>query len=321
LRVDDTVLEKLDNLGSYKLDKLIAIAPAALRRRFGTALNEQLAQILGTKASYLQYIEERHLHQERLPCLEPIRTAKGIEIAIEKLLNLLCKRLQKENLGVRKLQLRGYRIDGKLQQIRVSTSSPTLNQLHLFKLLELKICQIAPVLGIELFIIDALETETLLQQQEPIWHNSTQRIAELAPLLDRIGIRAGKNAIRQYHPQDRHWPEKSIKAVQNMTEPVLASSAKHKRRPCILLNRPELVQVSAPVPDYPPMNFVYQGKIHRIVKADGPERIEQEWWNSEGMHRDYYCVENEKGERYWLFRLGHYNEEVAAKWFVHGFFP
>ncbi|MNL65998.1 hypothetical protein D3C87_1904000 [compost metagenome] len=73
------------------------------------------------------------------------------------------------------------------------------------------------------------------------------------------------------------------------------------------------------MPDYPPMLFRYQGKVHKIRKADGPERIEREWWLEGGLHRDYYCLEDESGARYWVFRLGHYDEK-KPEWFIHGFF-
>jgi protein ImuB len=78
--------------------------------------------------------------------------------------------------------------------------------------------------------------------------------------------------------------------------------------------------VTAPVPDYPPLNFRHKGQLHIITKADGPERIEQEWWIQEGEHRDYYAVEDEDGGRYWLFRSGHYNNIRSPKWYLHGFF-
>ncbi|MEJ0029563.1 MAG: hypothetical protein WDO15_04000 [Bacteroidota bacterium] len=81
----------------------------------------------------------------------------------------------------------------------------------------------------------------------------------------------------------------------------------------------ESIVVTAPIPDYPPMSFTHNGKLHTIVKADGPERIEQEWWLQEGEHRDYYRVEDEAGCRYWIFRSGHYNVETD-QWFLHGFF-
>ena len=66
------------------------------------------------------------------------------------------------------------------------------------------------------------------------------------------------------------------------------------------------------------MLFRYKGRVHPIVRADGPERIEQEWWLQQGQHRDYYQVEDEEGCRYWLFRLGHYDQKY--QWFIHGFF-
>jgi protein ImuB len=87
-----------------------------------------------------------------------------------------------------------------------------------------------------------------------------------------------------------------------------------------LLSKPEPIEVTAPIPDYPPMLFRYKNKLHKIKKADGPERIEREWWLEEGPHRDYYCVEDEDGHRYWLFRSGHYSADKDYQWFIHGFF-
>ena len=55
-------------------------------------------------------------------------------------------------------------------------------------------------------------------------------------------------------------------------------------------------------------------------KADGPERIEREWWLDGGAHRDYYIVEDGQGQRYWLFRSGHYAGPGSSQWFIHGFF-
>ena len=86
------------------------------------------------------------------------------------------------------------------------------------------------------------------------------------------------------------------------------------------MTQPARIEVTAPIPDYPPMLFRYKDKLHKIVKADGPERIETEWWIEEGLHRDYYSVEDEEGSRYWIFRLGHYAGDKNPGWFIHGFF-
>ena len=142
-----------------------------------------------------------------------------------------------------------------------------------------------------------------------------ERISEL---LDRLSNKIGAAAIHRYLPNEHYWPERSVKAAASLDEEATTTWKVDRPRPLQLLARPETIEVMAPIPDYPPMNFRYKGKLHTIIKADGPERIEQEWWIEEGQHRDYYYVEDEEGCRYWLFRLGHYDE--SYKWFVHGVF-
>jgi protein ImuB len=68
------------------------------------------------------------------------------------------------------------------------------------------------------------------------------------------------------------------------------------------------------------MLFRYKGRLHQINKADGPERIEREWWLEEGEYRDYYQVEDAEGRRYWIFRAGDYAEKKSIQWFLCGFF-
>jgi len=59
-----------------------------------------------------------------------------------------------------------------------------------------------------------------------------------------------------------------------------------------------------------------------VRAADGPERILGEWWcdPGEAMLRDYYCVEDEEGRRFWLYRAGLHQGGSAPRWFLHGFF-
>lgn len=84
-----------------------------------------------------------------MPCLEPIQTATGIEIALQKLLEALCTRLKKEGKGLRFATLKCYRIDNKVEQIKIRTNHPSHKTKHLFKLFETKIVSIEPALGIE----------------------------------------------------------------------------------------------------------------------------------------------------------------------------
>jgi len=281
---------------------------------------ERLAQALGEGIESILPVQPITPYQERLPSLEPIRTATGIEIAIKRLLGNLCKRLQQEEKGLRKGTLTLYRVDGKTQQIEIGTNRASSNAEHLFKLFELKINTIKPALGIELFLLEAPVVEDLPAIQETFWKQtggSDQGM--IAELLDKLAGKLGMQTIHRYLPEEHYWPERSVKLATSLEEKTLTRWRTDLPRPVHLLCHPEPIEVMVQVPDYPPAHFIYKGQLYIVRKADGPERIEQEWWIQQGHHRDYYCLEDESGARYWVFRLGHYNSS-EPKWFIHGFF-
>jgi protein ImuB len=292
----------------------------SLRKRFGVEIFRRLEQALGKEKEYLQPVVSPVYYQERLPCLEPICTVTGIEAALQKLLSLLCNHLLEDAKGLRSAVLKCFRVDGNVQQISIGTNKPSRHIGHLFKLFELKIATIEPRLGFELFLLEAPVVEDMPVAQDSIWNSGMQNAAALTELLDKIAGKLGPKSIQRYLPQAHYWPERAIKIASSIHEMPVMPWPDHKPRPTHLLREPEPIEVAVPIPDYPPLLFVHQGKIHKIKKADGPERIEQQWWLEQGQHRDYYYVEDEAGARYWLFRLGHYSDEDDPKWFLHGFF-
>jgi protein ImuB len=292
----------------------------SLLRRFGPQLMQRLNQAIGLEEEIIQPIYPVISYSERLSCLEPIVTRTGIEIALQRLLETLCHRLQQEEKGLRSACFACYRVDGKTEKIDVGTNSPSHNAVHLFKLFEIKIDTIQPEEGIELFVLDALKVEEILPEQKGIWKETGDlQDTQLSQLLDRLAVKFGSDSIHRYLPDEHYLPEKAIKKALSLEEKPTTEWKVERPRPMHLLSPPEPIEVTAPVPDYPPMNFRYKGKLHKIIKADGPERIEQEWWIANGRHRDYYYVEDEEGKRYWLFRSGHY-ETDKHRWFIHGFF-
>ncbi|MBS1689896.1 MAG: DNA polymerase Y family protein, partial [Bacteroidetes bacterium] len=212
-----------------------------------------------------------------------------------------------------------WRIDGKIEQIQIGTNRPSRNVVHLFRLLQQKIVEIEPDLGIELFIIEAPVVEDLTSTQDAFWNSANSDNTAIAELLDKIVGKLGVNTVHRYLPDEHYWPERSFKLAASLEERSTAEWRSELPRPLHLLPEPEPITVTVAIPDYPPVLFHYKGKLHNITKADGPERIEQEWWLTEGLYRDYYCVEDEEGARYWLFRLGDY-KRTEPKWFMHGFF-
>ncbi|NGM61744.1 DNA polymerase Y family protein [Sphingobacterium sp. SGG-5] len=319
LRLEPAVVERLHKLGFHTIGQFIHIAPGTLRRRFGSTFTARLGQALGTVFETLQPIQPLKSYQEHLPCLEPICTATGIKIALQRLLELLCNTLAKEGKGMRRGIFKGYRIDGNVQQISIGTSRASHSPTHLFRLFELQIPTIEPALGIELFVLEALLVEDINEAQETLWESRGDS-TEIAELMDNIVAKIGINTIHRYLPAAHHWPERAIRDRISSDMHLQTTWPTQNLRPLHLLPHPEPIEVMVPLPDYPPILFRHRKKIYKLVKVDGPERIEQEWWITNGKPRDYYRVEDESGARYWLFRSGHYSDDSAPEWFIHGFF-
>lgn len=321
LRIEAAITEKFSKLGLYKIAAIMHMQRSALRRRFGQSLLLRIDQALGKEEEIIQPVIPIDAYFERLPCLETIQTKKGIEIALEKLLHKICSRLQKEGKGLRNALFKAYRVDNKTQQLNIITNHPSNNVSHLFKLFELKISTIEPAEGIELFTLETSKVEDVIAAQESFWTaNSSLQSTEIAELLDGLQSKFGNDIVHRYLPDEHHLPEHSIKPSCSLQEKPTRGWRTDKLRPIQLLHHPERIIVTAPIPDYPPMNFRYKNKLHIIKKADACERIEPEWWLKNDLHRDYYIVEDEEGKRFWLYRLGHYNEESDPVWFIHGFF-
>lgn len=320
LRLEKEASDRLHKLGLHQIKQFINMPRASLRKRLGTSFLSQLDKATGQEMELLEPVHPLVTYQERLPCLEPIVTATGIEMALRELLKTLCLQLQQAQKGLRTAVFKGLRVDGKTEQISIATNRPSYHVAHLFKLFENKLTTIEPALGIELFILEAPVVEEYLPQQERMWQETggldDMRIAEL---VDRLSNRLGNEAVHRYLPSAHYWPERSFTEAASLQEKSSAEWVVDKLRPLQLLATPERIEVTAPIPDYPPMLFRHQGKVHQIARADGPERIEQEWWLQQGQHRDYYRVEDEEGNRYWLFRLGHYHDKTY-QWFLHGYF-
>ncbi|MGB4773399.1 MAG: DNA polymerase Y family protein [Chitinophagaceae bacterium] len=321
LRIDESIQDQLQILGLRSVRQLFALPLTVLNKRFPALLCERIKQASGEMEEYFLPIELPESFAIRLPCLEPIITRTGVNIALEKALLELIQLLQQQQLGIRKAVFTAFAADGKQYDAEIMTNRPSLHEAHLLKLFALRLDRIEYSAGIDLFMLSATLTERYQPAQEKIWKGRTglhhQQIAEW---VDQISMRYGPNAVSRYLPSEHHLPEKAFRESTGLQEDATSSWHVPTRRPIQLIHPPEIIEVTAPIPDYPPMLFRHKGKLHKIITADGPERIEQEWWAGTGKHRDYYIVEDEEGKRYWLFRSGHYDKDKTYNWYLHGYF-
>jgi len=270
LRLEPAILQRLRKLGLTSINSFISMPRSVLRRRFGDSFLLRLGQALGLEDEPIIPLRPIQPYEERLPCLEPICTATGIEIAINKLLEVLCQRLKQEGKGLRTAILKCYRIDGKIVAVDIGTNRASYHIPHLFKLFELKIATIEPALGIELFTLEAPKVEDVDPVQEALWAGKPGLDdLNIAELLDRLAGKVGAGAIHRYLPDEHYWPERSVKLAHSLQQKTAINWSNDKPRPTQLLAKPELIEVTAPIPDYPPMLFIYKGIRHQIKKRMG----------------------------------------------------
>lgn len=339
LRLDKATEVKLVRLGLKTVGSLLALPRPTLAQRFRgqpkkqmAALLERLDQILGRSDEPFSPLVPVPSWSVRQAFSEPAMHLPMIETTVQNLLGQLLEMLARAELGIRRLGLYGFRVDGGVQQIVIGTNRPSRDSKHLLRLLLEKLDQLEAEFGFDLLQLSAEEIESLPPVQ--CGDIRAQQHQSASELLDRLAVRLGPAAIRRLQHRPSHMPERAQTFVPAHAKSLEWDSvpADQSPRPLRLLTRPELIDVLAEVPEGAPRRFRWRRMEHRVVKADGPERIAPEWWMDEGgKTRDYYRVEAEGGTRFWLFRSGLYpipgvqrtNREDSSSsptWYVHGFF-
>ncbi|GGF12160.1 protein ImuB [Aliidongia dinghuensis] len=334
LRLAGEIVADLKRLGLKRIGDLYGMARAPLAPRFGEAVARRLDQALGLVEEPISPRQPTQPRLVRRVLAEPISTAEAIEHGLTQLMALLCRRLETEGLGARRIELACYRVDAQVERITIGTSEPSHAPAHLARLLAEKIGTIAPGFGIELMQLEAHAVEAMAPRQQGLDARADQ--GAVAPLVDRLANRLGARNVLGLVPVDSHLPERAARLVSLLDGRSRQPGGKQpdwtsrQPRPIRLLAHPDPIEVMAPVPDDPPLMFRWRRVPHRVRRAEGPERIALEWWHeppigAEGAGtdgiRDYYRVEDEAGRRFWLYRRGLYRPEVPPAWFLHGFFP
>lgn len=343
LRLEAPILETFVKLGLRRIGDLYPLPRAPLARRFGDQPLARLDQALGTLAEPIEPRRALPAFRTRLSFAEPIGRAEDIAAATSRLLAALCRQFEQAAVGARRLEIALYRVDGSVDRTSVGTSRPNRDNPKLMKLFEEKLGELDPGFGVELMILAAPEVEPWSGTQDTLPERGVPALATAndgtIDLADRLALRLGAGNVVRLLPRDSHVPERVQVYAPIATAPALPGDWRRVSdlkgmRPTRLLQRPEPVEATALVPDDPPRSFRWRRHRHRIVRADGPERIADEWWHprSDGTRspavgmplvRDYYRVEDDDGGRFWLFRDGHYgasaNGAATARWFLHGF--
>jgi protein ImuB len=219
------------------------------------------------------------------------------------------------------MTLRAFRVDRAVQEVTIGTGLPSRTPAHLRRLFANALERLEPGLGFERMTLDASVTNLMAAVQSAIATTGDDKAGQgeaLAQLLDRLSQRL---PVWRLAPGESHWPERSVVRVGPFDPVAPAERRADLPAPVRLLRRPVPLMVMATVPNGPPVQLRLDGTVHPVAWADGPERIEPEWWHDATARggRDYYRVELQSGTRLWIGRAGTPRPGRPARWFLHGY--
>ncbi|MFN9847209.1 MAG: DUF6504 family protein, partial [Alphaproteobacteria bacterium] len=261
----------------------------------------------------------------------PISTPEDMARVTEDVTAKLCTRMEAESHGARRFEIAFHRVDGKALPLTIGLSLAGRDARRIARQFQPRLETVDPGFGIECVTLAAYDVEATSSRQGRIDADLAVTVEDgLAPLIDRLVNRLGPERVWRAAPVESHVPELSVgrAPVLGTPPPGAAPWDRETPRPVRLFRRPEPVEdVTALLPDDPPLQFRWRGRLHRVRRAEGPERVGEEWWKrgideiSVSHVRDYYRVEDAEGARFWLFRAGLYGgSDAPPKWWLHGLF-
>jgi len=359
LRIEAGTIANLESVGLRAVGMILTAPRAPLARRFGSLLLLRLDQALGE-------IEESISPRLPVPALsverhlaEPIGLVEDIERLLFLLSGGLRRDLERRGEGARLFELLLFRVDGAVTRISAGASLPLREAEPVGRLFHERIATLGSALepgyGFELVRLSAFQTARLETPQADLAGAGSPQGEDIALFADRVRARLGAASVLQPRLAQSHVPERASLLIPFDGGSDLRQSlpVHSPERPLRLFSRPEPIDVPATeVPEGPPRNFRWRRSLHRVARAEGPERISPEWWldsipsvaedetetdkdkreakreaaqteavaiETARITRDYFRVEDTEGHRFWLYREGLYGRaEVTPRWYLQG---
>ncbi|HEY6870348.1 MAG TPA: DNA polymerase Y family protein, partial [Novosphingobium sp.] len=259
--------------GLRTVGEVAALPRAALAVRFGSGLTALLDRLFARHDPRI--VPQRSLAPLRAELLlpEPVNHSNQVLDLIAGLATEVAGQLAERHQGGRRFRVRLYRSDGHVARLEVETAAPTRDPALLLRLLRERIDSLAdpldPGFGYDRLDLAVTLAEALVESQSDLAPGAPRPVPRLAPLLDRLAVRHGGDAVLRLAFGNSHVPE-CAGLLKPLAAPDDGDSGESDwpafppdeppLRPLLLFDPPQPVEVLAAVPDGPPRRFRWQGQ-------------------------------------------------------------
>ena len=336
LELSETAETGLKRAGLKCIGDVMGLPRSALVARFGTDLSTRLDRLARHERAPISPLRIMPLSIAERRLSEPVTVMELVERILQELAKELFSKLETESKGALLIEASFFRVDGEVRHIHIETGQPLRQDKVFLRLVRERLNALADPLdagfGFDMIRLAALRSAAIVQRQTGLDQHEEDE-AGFSQLVDRLSARLGPGRVLVSFSRNTHIPERAFglrSALQRDRnneggyENTSTLPGDPPARPIKLFRPPQPIESVAEVPDSPPSFFVWRRVRHHVRLAEGPERIEPEWWLAIGQDvpelRDYYRVEDENGQRFWIFREGLFDGANHPRWFLHGLF-
>ena len=349
LRLQDTTVETLRQLGVYQVQHVRSLPRAGLRSRFGEEITWRLDQADGKIAEVVEAIYPPADYQVEKLLDYPITDRETIQVIVSRLAGQLCQQMRSNGRGglVWQFQLKGP--DSDPVDMAIKLFRPTANLEQLMPLVEMQMEDLFRQrknknanrskgaskqrqrlhFQVQQLSVSVRNCVLLVEKQRQLFDENPRLDKQaLGQLINRLSSRLGsENVLRPVlqsgaQVEDSYYFESLVgnQKVQQKRRSRTPSTISPLQRPLTLHPHPiPLSAVSVDGSQHQASNipavFLCQKRQYQVLRRWGPERIETAWWRGPTVRRDYWRIETE-GQRWWWV----YRDLQKRKWFLHGEF-
>lgn len=307
LGLSEATLESLEDFGVRTLQHLLGLGRSQLASRFDRELSSRIAELLGETPESLEIL------RDDAPLAEEMRFEQPLDDGLHFVLKQLCDRLGEALAGAasgtRELKLSFFHEDADATHHSVRASEAIGNAKGLLLLLTTYLESHPPTRAITGARLAADAPEALRTRDADLFTGRQRARSEgVHDLLDRLSARLGSSQVTRLELLENHQPELAWRSAPVLGAKSARVTHELKLRPLRVFADP--VPVVVHLRDHEPASL----NRHRLLQVEGPERLGGNWW-SDSFARDYYRVELDNGEWYWIYR-----DRVTGSFYWQGVF-
>ncbi len=345
LPLEDEVRQMLHTLGIHTLGDFAALPPPSVGRRWHRGGVDYQALARGDGPTLLTGLTPSESIVEAITCSDELTDLEPLSFLLRPLIDRACHRLRGRGMAAGELTLTLSNPESSSASehysIKIAPSRATLASQTLLDLLRAKLSELSLQHSVTTLHLGVTrESEPEVCELDLFDHRDAEVSGDAVDVaIARLQASLGEDSVNAAKLVDNHRPERAFKLTpfspprkpkKTRRAKAKAHANKAPKRPRRKRNtHPELLLpmiltgmfgalrlFDPPRPLTTGLNAIeHNGSRHRVVASHGPTRLQTEWWEQDGVDRDYYEVETDDGGRYWVYRT-----KSNGRYYLHGIF-